>query len=279
MDMLNLAFEIGFDHYRFGFPLEISRFQEKFRQDIRNGFEAAKVQQVSRKRADIYEKKLLCIRDRALIKGLQVTITTNDLCREYEKTRGICPVTGIPFTFAENDDTDWSVDRIDNDQGYVSNNIVIVSVIVNQAKSDLDLSGLIKGALSTHQLDNGLSDKEWFKMAQFYFKIMKLIKPLSFCQLLKNTQALFDQLVFLQLFHSKDPNSKVFLKQLEKHVNKQAIQKAGKLASKRIYHRADIDVEVLYDSPKLYGSVKSFIKVINKYNKEFDSLLMNCLFA
>jgi hypothetical protein len=26
--MISLAFEIGFDHYRFGLPLEISRFQD-----------------------------------------------------------------------------------------------------------------------------------------------------------------------------------------------------------------------------------------------------------
>jgi len=108
---------------------------------------------------------------------------------------------------------------------------------------------------------------------------MHFSKPLNFCQLLKNTQSLFDQLVFLQLFHSKDHNSKQFLHQLEKYINKKSIQKAGKLASKRVYHRADIDVEVLYASPKLHKSVQSFIKVINQHSKEFDPLLMNCLFA
>ena len=278
--MLNLAFEVGFDHYRFGFPLDISRFSDNHRSDVRNGYDAAKFQQVSRKKPDIYEKKLLCIRDRALIKGLAVTITVDDLYREFEKTQGICPVTDIPFTFAENNDTDWSVDRIDNDHGYCPDNIVIVSVIVNQAKSDLDLAGVIKGALAPHQSETELlSDREWFRMARFYYKKMTLLKPLNFCQLLKNTQSLFDQLVFLQLFHNKDQNSKIFLNQLEKHTNKKSIQKAGKLASKRVYHRADIDVEVLYDSPKLYSAVQSFINIINKHSKEFDSLLMNCLFA
>jgi hypothetical protein len=29
--MNSLAFEIGFDHYRFGFPLEITRFQDYLR--------------------------------------------------------------------------------------------------------------------------------------------------------------------------------------------------------------------------------------------------------
>jgi len=278
--MLNIAFEIGFDHYRFSLPLDITRFHDLCRQDIRNGFEAAKCQQATKIRPDMYERKLLSIQDRALIKGLAVTITADNLRYEFNKTRGNCPVTDVPFTFAENNDTDWSVDRIDNDRGYCPDNIVIVSVIVNQAKSDLDLSGVIKSVLADHQSDNELlSDKEWFQMGQFYFKKMRLSKPLSFCLLLKNTQSLFDQLVFLQLFHSKEPESKKFINQLSKHVSKQSIQKAKKLATKRIYHRADIDVEVLYDSPKLYKSVQSFIQVINQHSKDFDPLLMNCLFA
>jgi len=278
--MLNLAFEIGFDHYRFSLPLDITRFHDLYRQDIRNGFEAAKCQQATKIRPDMYERKLLSIQDRGLIKGLEVTITADNLRYEFNKTQGNCPVTDVPFTFAENNDTDWSVDRIYNDRGYCPDNIVIVSVIVNQAKSDLDLSGVIKSVLADHQSDNELlSDKEWFQMGQFYFKKMRLSKPLSFCQLLKNTQSLFDQLVFLQLFHSKEPESKKFINQLSKHVSKQSIQKAKKLATKRIYHRADIDVEVLYDSPKLYKSVQSFIQVINQHSKDFDPLLMNCLFA
>ena len=278
--MLNLAFEIGFDHYRYSLPLDISRFQDYYRKDVRNGFEAARYQQATRIRPDMFEKKLLSIQDRALIKGLEATITADDLRHEFAKTHGVCPVTKVPFTFAENDDTDWSVDRIDNDRGYCPDNIVIVSVIVNQAKSDLDLSGMIKGALETHDSEAELlSSQEWFQMVKFYFKKMHFSKPLNFCKLLKNTQSLFDQLVFLQLFHNKDRNSKRFLHQLEKYINKKPIQKAGKLATKRVYQRADIDVDVLYDSPKLYSSVQSFIKVINQHSKEFDPLLMNCLFT
>ncbi|WP_031435349.1 hypothetical protein [Methylomarinum vadi] len=278
--MYSLAFELGFDHYRFQLPLDISRFADRHREEIRNGYAAAKYQQVSRKMPDMFEKKLLSIRDRALVKELDVTITARDLMREYEKTKGVCPVTDVPFTFAENADTDWSVDRIDNDRGYCPDNIVIVSVIVNRSKSDLDLSGLIKGALDDHSQDEeGLSGREWFRMAKFYFKKMPQTKPLNFCQLLSNTQRLFDQLVFLQLFHHTDPNSRRFLKQLGRYCNKVSIKKAEKLASKRVYHRADIAPEVLYDSPKLYAQVQFFIQVIRRHSQEFDGLLLNCLLA
>ncbi len=279
MQMLNLAFEIGFDHYRYSLPLEIIKFQCQYRQEVRNGFEAAKIQGVSKKKPDIYEKKLLCIRDRALNKNRLVTITNEDLKHELNKTHGKCPITGKEFTFAENNDTDWSVDRVDNNRGYCSDNVVVVSVIVNKAKSNLDLSGIIKTALLAHEGNELLTVNEWFRLAKFYFKKMNFLKPLHFCQLLTNSQSLFDQLIFLQLFHKKNQNSKVFLKKLEKYINKKEIQKAEKLAYKRVHHRADIDVNVLYDSPKLYQAVKSFVKVINQHSNDFDQLLMNCLFA
>jgi 2C-methyl-D-erythritol 2,4-cyclodiphosphate synthase len=69
------------------------------------------------------------------------------------------------------------------------------------------------------------------------------------------------------------------LKQLEKYISKGVLMKATKLTQKRVYHRAGIDVEVLYNSPKLYQWVRSFIAAINAHSAEFDPLLMDCVFA
>jgi len=63
--MASLGFEIGFDHYRLGLPLDISRFSDAQKIQLRQGYEAAQIQSVSRHKADIYEKKLLGLRDRA----------------------------------------------------------------------------------------------------------------------------------------------------------------------------------------------------------------------
>ena len=40
--MLKVAFEIGFDHYRFALPLDIARFSDQHHQQIRYGYQAAK---------------------------------------------------------------------------------------------------------------------------------------------------------------------------------------------------------------------------------------------
>ena len=116
------------------------------------------MQKVTQKKPDRYENKLLTLRDRALTKGLDVTLTVNDLRDKLQQTQGYCPITGNPFTFAEHNAIDWSVDRVDNTRGYCPDNIVIVSVTANQAKSDLDLSGIIKQALGKTKADSVLTD-------------------------------------------------------------------------------------------------------------------------
>lgn len=168
---------------------------------------------------------------------------------------------------------------MDNTRGYCPDNIVIVSAIANQAKGDLDLSGLIKNALGKAKTEELLNEREWLRMARFYYHKMKIMKPLCLCLLLTDSQNLYDQIVFMQLFMNEEKRAKAFLKQLEKYISKDAVMKASKLTHKRVYHRADIDVEVLYGSPKLYRWVQSFIAAINAHRAEFDPLLMDCLFA
>jgi hypothetical protein len=277
--MKNLAFEIGYDHYRFGLPLEIVRFSDTHRQEIRYGFDAAKIGNVSQKKPDLFERKLMTLRDRALIKGLEVTVTTNDLRIKLEQTKGYCPITENAFSFADNNSTDWSIDRVDNLRGYSTDNIEIVSVIANQAKSDLDLVGIIKFSIGKARSDSLLTQVEWFRMAHFYYKRMKILKPLNICRILTESQSLYDQLVFMQLFKNDKRQAKAFLHKLEKYCAKDVIVKASKLTHKRVYNRRGIDVEVLYDSPKLYQWVQCFIRSINAHSTEFDLLLMDCMFG
>ena len=105
------------------------------------------------------------------------------------------------------------------------------------------------------------------------------MRPLCICLLLTDSQPLYDHIVFIQLFKNEEKRAKAFLKKLEKYSSKDAVMKASKLTQKRIYHRADLDIEVLYDSPKLYRWVQTFISAINAHSAEFDPLLMDCMFA
>ena len=146
--MLNVAFEIGFDHYRFALPLDIARFSDRHRQQIRYGYQAASLQKVTQKKPDRYENKLLTLRDRALTKGLDVTLTVNDLRDKLQQTQGCCPITGTPFTFAEHNATDWSVDRVDNTRGYCLDNIEMSRLQPIRQKATWTCPGLLNKPLA-----------------------------------------------------------------------------------------------------------------------------------
>jgi hypothetical protein len=206
-------------------------------------------------------------------------INKRDLQDKLSEAGDSCPITGQLFTFAEHNSTDWSVDRIENTRGYCPDNIVIISRVANEAKSDLDMVGIIKHALGKGRENNLLTPGEWIRMARFFYHRLNMQKPLCFCRLLGESDPLFDQVVFIQLFKNEDKRAYAFLKCLGKYMGKDTVAKASKLTHKRVYRRADIDVDVLYNSPKLYCWVQSFKRIIKCHSSEFDSLLMDCMFA
>ena len=83
--MSNLAFEIGFDHYRFDLPIDMSNIEDEHRQQVEYGFEAGKIQNVTKQQSNKFERKLLSIRVRCLKKGYEVTITANDLIEKLQQ--------------------------------------------------------------------------------------------------------------------------------------------------------------------------------------------------
>jgi hypothetical protein len=277
--MFDSAFDIGFDHYRLNLPLDISRFYDNHRKQVRDGYQAAETLKVTRKKPDRFEKKLMGIRDRALVKGLDISITVDDLKICLQQTDGVCPITLIPFTFAENELTDWSVDRVDNSRGYCKDNIVVVSVLANQAKSDLDLSGIIKQWLKLSKSESILTSDQWFRMTQFYYPIMSLTRPLSLCLILSDYQILYDYILIALLHKNESKFAKAILKNLNKYIAIDTIHKAIKLTQKRIYHCSEITDNLLYGSPKLHNWVKSFIEVINAHSNEFDPLFIRYIFS
>lgn len=132
--------EIGFDMYRFNIPIvEMEKYPA-----VQEGYRHAQSLEVSKvTRATIFERKLISIKMRAYRKGIEVGISEDDLDSAFHDCKGICPVTGREMTVAKVADTDWSVDRLDNDKGYLPDNIVIMSKRANEAKDSLSLQELI----------------------------------------------------------------------------------------------------------------------------------------
>jgi hypothetical protein len=129
--MTSLAFEIGFDHYRFGLPLESNQFSEIHRKQLRQGYETAEHQRVTIIDPNIFEKKLLIIQGNALNDNSEISLVSHDLTNKLIEAANLCPIIENRFAFSENSATDWTVDRIDHTQGYHLNNIVIISKLAN----------------------------------------------------------------------------------------------------------------------------------------------------
>ena len=94
-------------------------------------------------------------RKRAIAKNLEFDLHTYKDLPEVPKT---CPALGIPLFVGDGVSCDNSptLDRIDNDKGYIKGNIQVISMKANQAKSNL-------------------SFKEFQKLYHFYKEIEKKI--------------------------------------------------------------------------------------------------------
>lgn len=81
-------------------------------------------------RFNLYESA----RDRAKIKGIEFTITIDDII-----IPDTCPVLGIPLKtnkLGTDISSSPSIDRIDNSKGYIKDNIAIISHRANTLKND-----------------------------------------------------------------------------------------------------------------------------------------------
>lgn len=76
-----------------------------------------------------------------------------------------CPVTKEVMTFGEMELSDWSIERADNNQGYVPGNLIVISTRANKAKSDHSLDALFEFAEGKVSND-GLSQREWQRLVE-----------------------------------------------------------------------------------------------------------------
>lgn len=76
------------------------------------------------------------------------TITKEDLHELYDQQKGICAYSGVEMTNIKDGEgyhlTNISIDRVNNDLGYVKGNIALVCLSVNMMKYTMELKDLIK---------------------------------------------------------------------------------------------------------------------------------------
>ncbi len=106
------------------------------------------------------------IRFGALARSKQFSLDiTPEYIEKITPASGVCPVTRLPLTFGTGESTDWSVDRANNDRGYVRGNILIMSQAANAAKGNKSLDDIQRLA-SRDQSAESLTAAQWDQMAQ-----------------------------------------------------------------------------------------------------------------
>lgn len=154
------SFDLGWDYAALGRPVP-----ESANKMFCDGYRAWRSSDRRKTKCpDRYERKWLQIRFGAQKrrKPFCQSVTPQYLKRITPASER-CPVIDIQFTYGENKDTDWSVDRANNDRGYVRGNIVIMSRLANAAKGDKSLDDIMH--LATHDvISERLTPDQWHRL-------------------------------------------------------------------------------------------------------------------
>lgn len=131
--------------------------------DVIEGHTAGKAHFGSRRKTpDRFERKWLQLRQSAIRRG---RVVDESVTPEFIASidHPICPVTLVEMTHSARQDTDCSVDRVNNEGAYSDGNLVVMSVRANRAKGSKTYQAL-ESILSGQSEDPGLSKEEWARL-------------------------------------------------------------------------------------------------------------------
>lgn len=130
---------------------------------ILEGFQSAEARHIRRHSGDRFVRKWLQLRGNALRRQRIVDEqVTPALLMHIDVNE--CPVLRLPLTHAGGTDTDWSIDRLNNDGAYVPRNLAIMSTRANRMKADLGFAAVYERA-NKLVLTEQLMPQEWMRLA------------------------------------------------------------------------------------------------------------------
>ena len=154
-DLRKYFFDLGWEYFsaKQGAPDDASEYP-----DFIGGYNSAK-ERLRPVRADRFHLKWLQIRYNALKRNrIFDDSVTAKFIREIDVD--YCPVTQIKLTHSAGLDSDWSVDRVQNNLGYVIGNLVVVSSLANKAKGAMTYDEIVEASRPESNV-NGLTPIEW----------------------------------------------------------------------------------------------------------------------
>ncbi|MFZ6731657.1 hypothetical protein ACO0LG_07030 [Undibacterium sp. Ji42W] len=158
-DIVELGRALGHDFFQFG----MKEPGQDWPASVAEGFRHAVASDVSRKPTSRYINKYLQLRLNALRRRRHVDAQlTPELLQKIDVE--FCPVTRKKLTHGELKDTDWSIDRLNNDAAYAPHNLAVMSTLANRAKGNRSYEQVF--ALSEmNEVTEDLSPTEWLRLA------------------------------------------------------------------------------------------------------------------
>lgn len=158
-DIVELGRKLGHDLFRFRRPMERTALPAS----VAEGIASAEARRPARESADRFVCKWLQLRLNALRRMRTVDDqVTPDFLRRIDVAR--CPITRVDLTHGLLLESDWSVDRINNDGGYARSNLAVMSVAANKAKGNRSFDEVLDRS-QRPRMSDGLLAVEWLRMA------------------------------------------------------------------------------------------------------------------
>jgi hypothetical protein len=158
-DGVEVGRRLGHDFFRF------SRLpaQTDWPEPVREGFSVAAAPRSHRLTGDRFQRKWLQLRLGAWLRQRAVADgVTCELLRALDVSH--CPVTREPLSHGLLADTDWSVDRLNNDAAYAPGNLAVMSVRANRAKGALSFEDVLAAA-NGERPARELTRVQWLRLA------------------------------------------------------------------------------------------------------------------
>lgn len=153
-----IGFAIGWDYGAHGL-----RPPDGAGEAVQQGYTAALTRFRVAREHDRFVRKWLLLRHNAWLRGRLVDeAVTPAYLRSIDVDR--CPVTLQPLTYATGADSDWSVDRLNNDAGYAPGNLAVISTRANRAKGTKDFAE-VRALAAPETAAGGLNAAEWSRLA------------------------------------------------------------------------------------------------------------------
>lgn len=154
--------ELGWDLARYGWS-----HREDANADVIEGHKAGMAHFIRPQRVpDRYERKWLQLRQNALRRS---RVVQSEITPAFIKLidHPTCPVTLVTMTHGLMLDTDWSVDRVNNDGAYADGNLVVISTIANKAKANRSFEEVRRIATESDdkEIVDGLTMPQWARLA------------------------------------------------------------------------------------------------------------------